>query len=96
MHRLKKLKMPAAHSAREETKKVCAIAGGKGGVGKTVMTAAIGIALAEKGVRTVLVDVDFGGANLHHALGIIAPPLTISESEIRQACDVILKAIKNS
>lgn len=63
----------------EFDRKHIAIAGGKGGVGKTVITAAMGIALAERGIRTVVVDADFGGANLHQALGIIAPPLSIKQ-----------------
>jgi flagellar biosynthesis protein FlhG len=49
------------------------IASGKGGVGKSVIAANIGLALsrAESGARTVvLVDLDFGGSNLHTFLGV--------------------------
>jgi len=46
------------------------IASGKGGVGKSVFAANLGIALAECGKTTVLVDLDLGGANLHTLLGI--------------------------
>ncbi len=46
------------------------IASGKGGVGKTLLTANIGVALAQLGHSTVVVDLDLGGANLHAALGI--------------------------
>jgi len=60
-----------------QPKKIFAIGGGKGGVGKTALTAAMGIALAEAGKSTVVVDADFGGANLHQALGILNPPVTI-------------------
>jgi flagellar biosynthesis protein FlhG len=67
---------------------VIAIAGGKGGVGKTVLTAAIGIALAETGHRTVVADADFGGANLHQALGIPSPPATIREFLVRAQPDI--------
>ncbi len=51
-------------------RKIIPIASGKGGVGKTVLAANIGIALGKAGYRTVLVDLDLGGSNLHSVLGI--------------------------
>lgn len=49
---------------------IIAIAGGKGGVGKSIFTANLAIALAEIGHSTVAVDLDLGGSNLHSFLGI--------------------------
>ena len=46
------------------------IAGGKGGVGKSLLAANISIALAELGHSTVVVDLDFGGSNLYSFLGL--------------------------
>ena len=46
------------------------VASGKGGVGKTCFVSNLGIALAEMGHSTVVVDLDLGGANLHLALGM--------------------------
>lgn len=46
------------------------IGSGKGGVGKTILAANLGVALAARGKRTVLVDLDLGGSNLHTCLGI--------------------------
>ena len=43
---------------------------GKGGVGKTTVCAALGLALARKRKRTLLVDADFGLNNLDVALGM--------------------------
>ncbi|MFQ3619637.1 MAG: AAA family ATPase [Spirochaetales bacterium] len=51
-------------------RKIIPIASGKGGVGKTVLTANLGIALGKAGFRTLLVDLDLGGSNLHSVLGI--------------------------
>lgn len=45
------------------------VASGKGGVGKTVFTANIGVSLARAGKTVILVDLDLGGSNLHTALG---------------------------
>ena len=46
------------------------ICSGKGGVGKTTLTANLGIALAMQGVRTCVLDADFGLRNLDLLLGL--------------------------
>lgn len=51
---------------------VWAFGGGKGGTGKSALTASVGFQLSRLGKRVVLVDADFGGANLHTCLGV--PP----------------------
>jgi flagellar biosynthesis protein FlhG len=49
---------------------VIPIGSGKGGVGKTIFTSNLGIKLAQMGKKTVLIDLDLGGSNLHTCLGI--------------------------
>jgi flagellar biosynthesis protein FlhG len=46
------------------------IASGKGGVGKSVIAANLGLALSRSGYAVVLVDLDLGGSNLHTFLGV--------------------------
>ncbi len=46
------------------------LASGKGGVGKSVISANLASLLASHGKTTVLVDMDFGGSNAHTILGI--------------------------
>jgi flagellar biosynthesis protein FlhG len=60
-------------------KKVWTFAGGKGGTGKTAITANIGVALATMGYRVILVDADLGGANLHTILNIKHPDRTLAD-----------------
>lgn len=60
-------------------KAIWSIGGGKGGIGKSVMTANIGCALAGMGKKVVLVDADLGGANLHTYFGIKYPPTGLDD-----------------
>ncbi len=49
---------------------VIPIAGGKGGVGKSLLTANLAIALAQLGHPTVVIDLDLGNCNLNSLLGL--------------------------
>lgn len=60
------------------------VTGGKGGVGKTLLTANLGVELARSGARVLLVDLDLGLANLHVALRVSAPR-TIEDVLLRRA-----------
>lgn len=52
-----------------KTKKIIAIGGAKGGIGKTMFAANLAIILSQMGKKTIVADVDLGGANLHLYLG---------------------------
>ncbi len=69
-----------ARSAQQNRKaKVWAIGGGKGGVGKSVITTSIAVSLARRGERCILIDADLGGANLHTFVGMLNPERTLSD-----------------
>ncbi|HJW09431.1 MAG TPA: MinD/ParA family protein [Holophagaceae bacterium] len=61
--------------------RVMAITSGKGGVGKTNVVAGLALALAELKQRVVIVDADFGLANLDILLGL--SPVHTLESVLR-------------
>jgi len=69
------LRVPAEGLFRN---RVLAISSGKGGVGKTNVVAGLAIALARQGQRVVIVDADFGLANLDILLGL-APQSTLEQ-----------------
>jgi len=50
--------------------KVISVISGKGGVGKTTVTANVGVALSMLGHKTVIIDTDLGLRNLDLALGL--------------------------
>src|SRR5512133_2159016 len=73
-------------------RRIIAVGGGKGGIGKSMISANLGIALAGRGKRVVMVDADLGGANLHTTLGIDVPKRTLTdfiERRVKRMEDVI-------
>ena len=60
-------------------RKIIAVGGAKGGIGKSIFAANLGVLLSSAGHRTVLVDLDLGGANLHLYLGNTSLPRCIND-----------------
>jgi len=71
-----------AHEAPPErgagAPRIWTVGGGKGGVGKSVVTASLAAAMAGSGRRCAVIDADLGGANLHTLLGVSRPRYTLS------------------
>jgi flagellar biosynthesis protein FlhG len=59
--------------------RIVAVAGAKGGTGKSLIAANIGIYLATLGKRVVLVDAALGSANLHTFIGVSQPQRSLAE-----------------
>lgn len=67
------------------------IGGGKGGVGKSFLTASMGVVLAQMGNSVIVVDADLGSANLHIFLGIKSPsPTLLDILEDRASAEEVL------
>ena len=69
-------------------RQIWSVGGGKGGIGKSLLTASLGWQLARMGKRVVLVDADLGGANLHTCLGLPSPPHSLGDF-IQRRCEKI-------
>ncbi len=59
--------------------RIITIASGKGGVGKTTITANLGIALSQQNQRVLVVDSDVAMANLSLLLGMQSSPITLHD-----------------
>jgi flagellar biosynthesis protein FlhG len=70
---------PLSVSVPRGRRQVWSLGGGKGGIGKSLLTASLGWQLARMGKRVVLVDADLGGANLHTCLGLANPERTLGD-----------------
>jgi len=57
--------------------RVVAIASGKGGVGKSTLTANLAAALAEQGERVGVLDADVYGYSIPHVLGVAQRPVVV-------------------
>jgi flagellar biosynthesis protein FlhG len=69
----------AARPSKQRAWRIVAVGGGKGGIGKSLVASNLGIELARRGFRVVLIDADLGGANLHTCLGVELPKVTLSD-----------------
>jgi flagellar biosynthesis protein FlhG len=67
------------NSVEDIARRLITVAGCKGGVGKSVIAAAIALELGRLGRDVVLVDADLGAANLHTYLGIQTPERVMSD-----------------
>jgi flagellar biosynthesis protein FlhG len=67
--------MPREHGVP----RLIAVAGGKGGVGKSTIAANLAVAIARLGHRVTIVDADLGAANLHTMFGVLHPEVCIAD-----------------
>lgn len=61
-------KIPSIHENTSRAR-IIAVGGSKGGIGKSIFAANLGMMLSSRGFRTVMVDLDLGGSDLHIYLG---------------------------
>lgn len=59
--------------------RIWAIGGGKGGVGKSLISSNFALKLSQRGKRVVAIDLDLGGANLHTCLGVNPPSVSVGD-----------------
>jgi flagellar biosynthesis protein FlhG len=62
-----------ANEGRRRAGRVVAVAGGKGGVGKSLVALNLAVMLGRLGYKTTIVDGDLGAPNVHTLLGVTRP-----------------------
>ena len=65
--------------APKEIPTFIAIGGGKGGVGKSLLSANVAAKLGQAGFKVLLVDLDLGSANLHTYFGLGMPKKSLAD-----------------
>lgn len=78
------------------TSKVITVTSGKGGVGKTNVAINLGIILSEYGFRVIVLDVDFGLANIDVLFGIV-PQFTLLDviNNNRSIAEILTEGPRN-
>jgi len=77
----------------EKVKNITAIAGPKGGVGKSTISANLAIALSRLGKRVIAVDLDLGASNLHAIFGMRDSKYSLDDfiqNRVNNLTDIIL------
>ena len=75
--------------------RVILICSGKGGVGKTTLTANLGISLARQGVQTAVLDADFGLRNLDLLLGLENRIVYTAQEVLEETCRLDQALVKH-
>jgi len=70
---------PSPTTNTNRLKQIWAVGGGKGGIGKSLLASSLAISLSRMGHKTIAIDLDLGGANLHTTLGVDLPKQTLSD-----------------
>ncbi len=82
-----------------KSKIIFSVGGGKGGVGKSIFSVALGTVLAGEGHKVALVDLDLGTANLHTYLGITRKTPAIADFILRKVAsleDILLETSRKN
>jgi flagellar biosynthesis protein FlhG len=66
-------------ATQKRLRQIWAIGGGKGGVGKSLLSSSLAISLSRTGHKVLAIDLDLGGANLHTTLGVELPRQTLND-----------------
>ena len=73
-----RLRARADRTGRDGSTRVYAIASGKGGVGKSSVTANLAVALADQGLRVGVLDADVWGYSVPRLFGVRQPPVAVA------------------
>ncbi len=73
------LPMFANLDPQEPIASIIAVGSGKGGVGKSTLSANLAAKIGQSGRRVLLMDLDIGGANLHTYFGLPTPAYTLAD-----------------
>ncbi|HDQ25214.1 MAG TPA: chromosome partitioning protein, partial [bacterium] len=68
--------------AAKGIKSIIAVGSGKGGVGKSTVTANLALAMAKRGIKTAVLDADVYGPTIPSFFGIYSKPEAVKDKMI--------------
>ncbi len=88
--------LPAFEGAEQRgarARRVIVVGGGRGGVGKTLLSVNLGVYFAQLGRDVVVCDADPFGSNLHAVLGLDSPPLASSDAMEQGTAELVTTTV---
>jgi flagellar biosynthesis protein FlhG len=79
---------------KKTSKTIWSIGGGKGGTGKTFVSASLGLLVSGNGTQVTMIDADLGAPNLHTFLGVPKTDVTLADfvdRHVPKLTDVVRK-----
>lgn len=86
-------KRPDTIAEHQGRSRIIAVGGAKGGIGKSIFAANLGMQLCSLGFRTTMVDLDLGGSNLHIYLGLNQIPEATLNDFINRKIATLTEAV---
>ena len=89
-----KMHRPTCENEMNNYRRTYTVGGGKGGTGKSFITASLGTILAKQGKKVLLVDLDLGASNLHTFLALGKPQISLKQyfnKEVQHITDVVIQ-----
>lgn len=83
-----------SENQKNNDRRIYSVGGGKGGTGKSFITASLGTILAQQGKKVLLVDLDLGASNLHTFLALGKPQMSLKQylnKEVNDINDVVIQ-----
>jgi flagellar biosynthesis protein FlhG len=74
-------------------RRLIVVGGGRGGVGKTLLTVNLGVYFAQLGREVVVCDADPFGSNLHAVLGLDSPPLATADAMEQGTAELVTTTV---
>jgi flagellar biosynthesis protein FlhG len=88
------MERPTFENQMNNNSRIYGVGGGKGGTGKSFITASLGMSLAQQGKRVLLADLDLGASNLHTFLALGKPQVSLKHylnKEVQDINDVVMQ-----
>ncbi len=73
------MSQPVKSTGQHHEPLILAIGGGKGGVGKSMISSNLAVQYAQGGLKVIVIDLDFGAANLHTIFGLRQPARSLGD-----------------
>ncbi|MEZ4301737.1 MAG: helix-turn-helix domain-containing protein [Polyangiaceae bacterium] len=84
---------PEGPGTGQRVRRVIAVGGGRGGVGKTLLSVNLAVYFAQLGREVVLCDADPFGSSMYTVLGLVAPPMVSPDAAEEGSVEPVVTSV---